>query len=181
MSRCAIPKCASPTEPDAPLPLCALHLTVAHDWVERDVGVADLLPAPCAACGSPLGVRYPSGWICATCEWRVGDRPDDEPAVARVDVVYYIRFKDRVKIGTSSNPRQRLRVLWHEQLLAFERGDRLVERRRHEQFAQHRILRTEWFESHPELDAHIAELAAGVDDPWSQYARWVSRAIALRG
>ena len=72
-------------------------------------------------------------------------------------------------------------TLWHEQLLAFERGDRLVERRRHEQFAQHRILRTEWFESHPELDAHIAELAAGVDDPWSQYARWVSRAIALRG
>ncbi len=166
---------------DAPLPLCELHLHVAHDWVEREVGVEDVLPAPCAACGSPIGVRYPSGWVCSVCEWRLGDRPDEEPAAVRVDVVYYIRFKDRIKIGTSHNPRQRLATLWHEQLLAFERGDRLVERRRHAQFAGHRILRTEWFESHPELEAHIAELSAGVDDPWSQYARWVSRAIALRG
>ncbi len=178
MSRCAIKGCSRPAEADAPIPLCDQHLVVAHDWIERDVGVTDLLPAPCAACGSPVGVRYPSGWICAVCEWRVGDRPDEEPAVARVDVVYYIRFKDRIKIGTSHNPRQRLATLWHEELLAFERGDRLVEQRRHAQFADHRILRTEWFESNPALDEHIAELSAGVDDPWSQYARWVSRAIA---
>ncbi len=175
------PSAQPPSTPAHPSPSATLHLTVAHDWVERDVGVADLLPAPCPACGSPHGVRYPSGWICAVCEWRFGDRPDEEPATVRVDVVYYIRFKDRIKIGTTHNPRQRMATLWHEQLLAFERGDRLVERRRHEQFAEHRILRTEWFESHPELGAHIAELAAGVDDPWSQYARWVSRAIALRG
>ncbi|PPG99701.1 ATPase, partial [Rathayibacter sp. AY1H3] len=29
----------------------------------------------------------------------------------RVDVVYYIRFGERIKIGTSGNPRQRLHRL----------------------------------------------------------------------
>ena len=36
-------------------------------------------------------MRYPSGWICAECEWRVGDVPDDELDRPRVEVVYYIR------------------------------------------------------------------------------------------
>jgi hypothetical protein len=107
--------------------------------------------------------------------------PDDELGVVRVDVVYYIRFDDRIKIGTSSNPGQRLGTLWHDELLAFEQGDRLVERRRHGQFAATRFGRTEWFARSTELDEHVAVLAAGVDDPWQRYARWRSEALALRG
>ena len=58
------------------LALCDQHLVEAHDWVADESGVPDLLPAPCAACGARTGLRFPSGWICARCEWRVGDVPE---------------------------------------------------------------------------------------------------------
>jgi hypothetical protein len=170
-----------PPVADAPVPLCPAHLGVVADWLDADAGRSDILPEPCRACGGRLGVRYPAGWVCAVCEWRVGEVLDGELPPPRVDVVYYIRFGDRIKIGTSANPRQRLARLWHDDVLAFERGDRLVERRRHEQFAALRQGTSEWFSPAPVLDRHIAELAAGVDDPWARYARWMSEAVALRG
>lgn len=172
--------CARPAT-GAPVPLCAAHLGALADWLDAETGRTDLLPEPCRACGARLGARYPSGWLCAVCEWRVGEVLDGELPPTRVDVVYYIRFDDRVKIGTSANPRQRLARLWHDDVLAFERGDRLVERRRHEQFSALRQGSSEWFSPGPALDHHIADLSAGVDDPWARYARWVSEAVALRG
>jgi len=178
---CAIDSCPLTAEPGAPLALCAAHLLEAHDWVAREAGVTDLLPTPCIACGSRLGVRYPSGWLCAVCEWRVGDLAEPvDAAHLRVDVVYYLRFRDQIKIGTSANPRQRLASLRFDELLAFEPGDRSVEQRRHAQFAEHRLARSEWFAVNDALAAHIAVLSAGVDDPWSLYARWRSQRLALR-
>ncbi|MBG6109009.1 GIY-YIG nuclease family protein [Frigoribacterium sp. CG_9.8] len=187
MTQCVVIQCAAEksgpchadADPDSALGLCGRHLLAAHDWVARRVGVTDRLPSPCLACGSRLGVCYPSGWLCAICEWKVGDIPDHDASALRVDVVYYIRFRGRIKIGTSGNPRRRLASLPHEEILAFERGDRLVEQRRHAQFAGHRIPRTEWFEQHEALFQHTSELRAGVDDPWAQYALWVSRRAAL--
>ena len=166
---------------DAPVPLCEWHLAVASEFHQGREGTTDLLPSPCALCGARLGVRYPSGWLCAVCEWRYGDLVDDELPPPRVDVVYYLAYDDRVKIGTSSRPRQRLAAIWHDQLLALERGDRALERRRHEQFAGDRFPRTEWFRRSSALEAHIAGLAAGVDDPWALHARWVSEAVARAG
>ncbi|MBX3100530.1 MAG: GIY-YIG nuclease family protein [Salinibacterium sp.] len=178
--RCEIHGCPAPADPAAPLALCVSHLIQAHDWVVEDVGVTDLLPFPCVACGNRVGVHYPSGWICARCEWRSGEyfEPDNR---VHVDVVYYIRQRDRIKIGTSATPRARLAALHFDELLAFERGDRAVEHRRHGQFAAHRFPGTEWFAVHDELVAHIAELAAGVDDPWARYELWLSRELARRG
>ncbi len=128
-----------------------------------------------------MGVRYPSGWICAECEWRLGDVPDGELERPRVEVVYYVRYRDQVKIGTSANPRLRLASIPHDEVLAFERGGRGLEQRRHAQFADHRFAGTEWFEMHDALLEHIAELSAGVDDPWARYHFWVSRQLALHG
>ena len=162
----------------AALNLCAQHLLEAYEAVAGEVGVTDVLPSPCVACGSRLGVRYASGWLCAVCEWRYGEMPYAEWAPPRVDVVYYIGYGDRVKIGTSSNPRARLAQLSYERLLAFEHGDRSREQRRHAQFAAHRIGRGEWFEANDDLSRHIETLSAGVDDPWSLYQRWLSEAIA---
>jgi len=179
-SVCCVDGCERPVAPGGPAPLCAWHLDAAADWSDREHGLTDVLPSPCVACGSRLGVHWPSGWLCAVCEWRHGDSPDGELAPPRVDVVYYLRFDDRVKIGTSSDPRRRLARIWHDDLLAFERGDRLVEHRRHLQFAEHRLARTEWFTAAPELLAHAAALRAGSDDPWRTYARWRSEALALR-
>ena len=173
--------CAAAAEPDAPVNLCSRHLLQAYDWVAKDVGVTDVLPSPCLACGSRLGVRYPSGWLCAICEWKVGMIPDEPPPRVRLDVVYYIRFGDRVKIGTTANPRSRLSHIVHDELLAFERGNRELEQRRHHQFSAHRMLRTEWFDLHSEIRTHVDTLRAGQDDPWSQYALWVSELLALRG
>ena len=174
--------CPDSVAPDAPLNLCAHHLLAAHEWVAGEVGVTDILPTPCLACGSRLGVRYPSGWLCAVCEWRVGELVDPEIAAAvRVDVVYYLRFADRIKIGTSSNPRQRLASIRYDELLAFEPGNRAVEQRRHRQFAQLRFARTEWFSAGEALADHVAILRAGSDDPWSQYALWRSQRLALLG
>ncbi|WP_206737144.1 GIY-YIG nuclease family protein [Agromyces albus] len=186
MSRCGIVladghPCLGAVDADAPLNLCNEHLLVAYDWVARDAGVVDLLPSPCLACGSRIGVRYPSGWLCAECEWRVGDIPDDEFERPRVEVVYYIRYRDQIKIGTSANPRLRLAGIPHDVVLAFERGGRALERRRHEQFAAHRYPGTEWFAVHDALLAHLAEVGVGVDDPWLEYERWRLRQSALRG
>ncbi|MDQ0735738.1 GIY-YIG nuclease family protein [Arthrobacter agilis] len=165
----------------APFPLCPAHVASVADWSEAHWGTTDLLPSPCRACGSRIGVRYPSGWACAACEWRVGDVLDDGLPPPRVDVVYYLRFRDRIKIGTTANPRQRLARIWHDEVLAFERGDRLVERRRHEQFAALRLDRSEWFTAAPDLEEHVGRLAAGVVDPWALYARWLGEAAALQG
>jgi len=175
-----IPSCDSVVEADAPLALCLNHLLEAHGWVVGAVGETDLLPSPCAACGSRLGVHYPSGWLCAVCEWRVGELPD-ALSPPRVDVVYYLRYGDRIKIGTSANPRQRIASLPHDEVLAFEPGDRSLEHRRHLQFAPHRIPRTEWFEANDELARLVRSLRLGSPDPWARYARWVSEAVAMRG
>ena len=182
MRRCvAGDGCRAAVDPGAPIAICDLYLAVAADWAQREWGAVDLLEAPCRACGSRLGVRYPSGWLCAVCEWRVGETVDGELPPPRVDVVYYLRQADRVKIGTTANPRQRFAAIMHEQLLAFERGDRRLEQRRHAQFAADRFVGSEWFRMSRGLSAHIASVSHGVEDPWDLYARWMSEAVALRG
>lgn len=173
--------CGLPIDAAAPVNLCQHHLLVAYDWVARDVGVTDTLESPCLACGSRLGVRYPSGWLCAVCEWKVGEIPDSGVVRARVDVVYYLRFGDRIKIGTSSNPRSRLSSIVHDELLGFELGGRQLEQRRHAQFASHRLHSSEWFAVHEALLRHIRTVNAGVDDPWLLHKRWLSEKIALLG
>jgi len=179
MSRggCCAPGCRESVDPDAPLPLCATHLAVSADWSSRAQGVTDVLPSPCLACGSRIGMHYPSGWVCAVCEWRYGEVPDDDVPPPRVDVVYYLRYGDRVKIGTTANPRQRFAAIWHDEVLAFERGDRRLEQRRHAQFSADRFGGSEWFRLTSAIAEHADTLAGG-RDPWDVYARWVSEAAA---
>ncbi len=177
---CQISGCRAPAAPGAPLHLCDEHLWQAHEWVSRDIGTTDLLPSPCVGCGSRLGVRWPSGWLCAICEWRHGELPDGDRLDARVDVVYYLRAGDRIKIGTSGNPRSRLAALRYDELLAFERGGRALEQQRHSEFAQLRFAGSEWFRAERELLEHVEAVRFGVDEPWHPYLRWVSEKLALQ-
>ena len=170
--------CPEPSLLDAPVNLCPHHFRVAADWMAESVGVTDLLPAPCVSCGSRIGVRYPSGWICSICEWRHGEVPDGVAGPPRVDVVYYLRLDERIKIGTTANPRQRFSALRHDEVLAFERGNRTLEQRRHAQFAEHRLATSEWFTAADALLAHI-DVARGGIDPWATLARWRSERVAL--
>ncbi|PYY43262.1 MULTISPECIES: GIY-YIG nuclease family protein [unclassified Curtobacterium] len=182
--RCCVPGCDRTTTDGVPVPLCLGHVTLVGDFAAEHVGVEDLLPGPCIVCGGRIGVRFPTGTLCAVCEWRFGDVPDGELGAPRVDVVYYLRMRDesgdRVKIGTTANPRQRLGRIAHQDLLGFERGDRTLERRRHAEFAASRYPGTEWFRVTPELLAHVGTVAAGAPDPWALHTRWVSEALALR-
>lgn len=178
--RCLQPGCGGSADDASPVALCEDHLALAADWAGRHWGLVDVLPSPCVACGSRLGRRYPSGWLCATCEWRHGEYPDSDLVPQRIDIVYYLQHGDRIKIGTTTNPRQRFAAIWHDRLLALERGDRHVERARHEQFAPERLERSEWFTASPRLLAHTDTVARDVD-PWDLYARWISEAAALRG
>lgn len=184
-ARCCVPGCTAVVSPEAPVPLCTGHVTLVAEFAAEHVGVEDLLPGPCLVCGGRIGVRFPSGPVCAVCEWRFGDVPDGELGAPRVDVVYYLRMRDdtgdRVKIGTTANPRQRLGRIAHQDLLGFERGDRTLERQRHAEFAASRYPGTEWFRVTPELLAHVDVVAAGVPDPWALHTRWMSEALALRG
>ncbi|WP_231718061.1 GIY-YIG nuclease family protein [Microbacterium aurantiacum] len=134
------------------------------------------MPGPCALCGSDAGLRAADGWRCADCGWRVGDAPDHDLPMPTVEVVYYLRFAERIKVGTSRHPRRRVSAIWHDELLGFERGGRALEQRRHREFA---TLREggEWFRDTPELRAHIDAFTGGVP-PWQAYARWVAEALA---
>ncbi|MBD7956822.1 GIY-YIG nuclease family protein [Microbacterium sp. Sa4CUA7] len=135
----------------------------------------DALPGPCALCGGRAGVRVAGAWSCAACGWRYGDAPDPDLPLPRIDVVYYLRYRERVKIGTTWRPRQRLAAIRHDELLAFERGGRPLEQQRHRQFAGIREG-GEWFTLHPSLAEHIAATRSATD-PWTQYARWLSEAL----
>lgn len=143
-------------------------------------GAADacVLCGEAAAVPSPLSSPAPAGdggRVCPVCGWRAGDSPDADLPRPRIEVVYYLRWDARVKIGTTADPRRRLAVIWHHELLAFEPGGRALERARHEQFA-HLREGGEWFRADPELREHAAALASGIP-PWHSYARWVADAL----
>lgn len=77
-------------------------------------------------------------------------------------VVYYIRWADRIKIGTTGNLEKRLRQLPYDEVLATEPGSTGRERERHSQFAHLLVAgQREWFHDAPELRAHVATLLDG--------------------
>ncbi|MGH3094582.1 MAG: hypothetical protein ACRDMV_01110 [Streptosporangiales bacterium] len=73
-------------------------------------------------------------------------------------IVYYLRFGDRVKIGTTTNRKVRFESIPHDELLATEAGGREVEQKRHRQFKGLYVL-GEWFRYEQPLRDHIAGLA----------------------
>lgn len=122
---------------------------------------------PCPACS----VRAMTGYVGSmqvTCEscWTVTPQavpipmppPRVQPA-AREPVVYYLRFGDRVKIGTTIDLTRRMQSIPYDELLATEPGSYDVEKQRHRQFHAARIYANrEWFTLTDDLLAHIQGL-----------------------
>jgi len=77
--------------------------------------------------------------------------------IAAGEVVYYMRIGNRVKIGWSTNLPSRLCDINPEELMVTEPGNRILERVRHDQFAELRS-HGEWFRLEDRLSAHIEEL-----------------------
>ena len=70
----------------------------------------------------------------------------------QANVVYYIIWADRIKIGTTTNLPNRMESVYHDEILAIEPGDAQLESRRHAQFAEYKIHgQREWFSAAPGL------------------------------
>lgn len=83
-----------------------------------------------------------------------GSAPADEPAIQwtipqgkHAPLVYFIRNGNRMKIGTTTELKRRIRTLAlrQENVTLLVNGDRRREREYHKQFGALRIGRTEWF------------------------------------
>lgn len=77
----------------------------------------------------------------------------------RPGYVYFIQFGDRIKIGFSTDPENRVRALPHDKVLAVIPGTRLNERQLHAAFADLRLT-GEWFRE----DQRIHDFVADVKD-----------------
>lgn len=124
--------CGEAIPPGAPVDLCRVHLIQAYLFIQQELAEVDqqtVLPG-----------------------MRPAPERDD-----RENVVYYLRFGDRIKIGTTKSLRVRLAHLPHDELLAVEPGGYDVESSRHRQFRAHRIS-GEWFHAHDELTMHAARI-----------------------
>lgn len=99
-------------------------------------------------------------------------------------LVYYAEHRDRVKIGTTTNPRSRwtrLRALYGSAfgILVVEPGGLATELARHAQFVGQRCGMTEWFRREGDLAAHIDRLREERPD-WQELARTVHEASKAR-
>ena len=176
--------CPNPAHDEAPINLCPYHLVQATVWVNQN----DESRRPrevCPLCGEQEARRDESGVYCGRCGYESpgfsgfadltpAERDETHPKVyghRKINVVYYIRFADRIKIGTTKDPRKRFQAIPHDEVLAFELGGVALESQRHIEFREHRIRNTEWFEiAQPILD-HIATIQPKGEDPWRTYLR----------
>jgi hypothetical protein len=126
----------------------------------------DQVPGPCPACGLcgylARTITQVVHCLNASCNYEV---PADQfesvrrnllfDAANGLEVVYYIRFRDLVKIGWTTSLKQRCSSIQTVQsLYGFEPGGRILESRRHRQFAGFR-RQGEWFDDNQQIRAHI--------------------------
>lgn len=183
---CCALSCDAPASKQfaSPVPLCDLHLLRVYKSVNRQMKAAQAknqeyelfslpgyqLAGPCPACGHAgyLDKTDADGIRCRneSCRYQA-DAEAFENAKRKAlfdladgrSVVYYIGFRDLVKIGTTVNLRRRWKTLnMVDSLLGFEYGDRRQEAQRHKQFWHHRF-RGEWFLNTAQLRAHINDVA----------------------
>lgn len=86
-------------------------------------------------------------------------------------LVYYIRIGDLIKIGFTTNMRQRMSQLLPDEVLATEPGPAELERMRHRQFAHLRV-RGERFRRGEDLISHVAMIRAHYGPP--RMTGWLS-------
>jgi hypothetical protein len=88
--------------------------------------------------------------------------PADPEALERTGVVYFIKSRDLVKIGTTTDLLKRMAAFSvpHITLLATEPGYKRRERELHLQFADLRVNRREWFRLAPPLTDYIDTIRA---------------------
>jgi hypothetical protein len=136
--------CDGPVPSDSPLNVCIVHLQQAYLYI-RDI-LADQRGEGVTVDGRHMDtnpVRHPSA-----------------------SVVYYLRFRDMIKIGTTRDLWQRIGSIPHDRLLAIEPGGYELEAVRHEEFKAFRAARNrEWFTDCSEICRHVNALRRTYGDP----------------
>jgi len=80
--------------------------------------------------------------------------------------IYYIRVDERIKIGYSTDVKQRMRAYPpHSELLAVHPGTPTLEREMHAQFAGHLAQGREWFRPDDPVMVHIARVVEQFGPP----------------
>jgi len=155
--------CDRPVAPDAPVTMCEKHIREAVLYfVDTQANVA-ATPGPKAKLAAAWADYYEAA-ITAPAEVAEDWRAERDAALDaelrqqhETHVVYYLRFADRVKIGTTRRLKQRMSNIPHDELLAIERGAYALEHLRHQQFAAHHIT-GEWFSFAPDIQSHCTML-----------------------
>ena len=172
---------AAPCPPDAPIALCEGHLAAASEWADRTYGVTDLLPSPCRALRVAARRALPVGLDLRGLRMapRRGAGRRARAAAHRRRLLPPLRRprEDRHDVESASAVRRDLAR--RDPRLRARRSDagappaRRVRRR---PLPGHRVVPA----VRRAASAHRRVVAAGVEDPWLRYARWVSEANALR-
>jgi hypothetical protein len=130
--RCVFPQCESPQTDKLRLPMCGHHIIKTHRLA--NMMVADLVPK--------------------TVEPAARARPMYSSTSG---LVYFLRFGDLIKIGFTTNLRQRLSSIPHDEVLATVPGTMRDEKHFHQRFAHLRHAR-EWFRPGDDLLAYIESI-----------------------
>lgn len=134
--------CDKPSLPDAPFPICIKHASLLLRYLNSAM---------------PTGTE--DRILLAARDFDFRPEVPRKSATAGTELVYYLRVGDKVKIGYTSDLRQRMNSYPPDsELLAVEPGDLLLERARHAQFARHLRIGREWFEPASEIMAHVAKV-----------------------
>lgn len=150
--------CQQPVPSDFPMDICEMHALMTTAVVlERGGAVAKRL----------IGMYDHVPRVTPK------DAKKAKPVIVRgkSSVVYYLRFGDRVKIGTTTNLRSRLAAIPHDELLAVEPGNHAIEHMRHLQFADFRVT-GEWFRNSPDVADHYKYMRSVYGEPMSAFQKW---------
>lgn len=184
---CCHPSCDAPASEKyaTQVPLCEVHilyvysatnrlLTTKHAHSEQYAllpSEQQQMPGPCPSCGvcGFLAVNLSDQVRCLNGLCKYEAWVDEFERLRRGllfdaadgrNVVYYVKFRDRVKIGTTNNLKRRCGELQTVELLyGFEPGSYPMEQQRHKQFALYRT-QGEWFEDNRIIRSHINEVCA---------------------
>lgn len=141
---CLVGSCRREPNPLAPVALCGKHLREVHEFTAALVAER-LVELESAATGLLARER-------ATPSPTLPDRG------AQPGWVYALRFGDRVKIGWSSRPYQRIAQHPHDAVLAIIPGSVLTERALHRRLRGSRVAgHREWFHATTDVLQYLAD------------------------
>lgn len=128
---CCIPHCNRQAHPSQHMPLCERHLSKA--WAEFEIMHGEEI---------------------ASAKTERADYNDPK----LMGVVYFVRVRDMLKIGWTTNLKSRISSLQADALLHFEQGTREDEARYHQQFGQHLVTGREWFAFNEETEGAVMNI-----------------------